>query len=307
MNDEVVVSISCITFNHENYLRECFEGFLMQKCDFKFEVLVHDDASTDNTAKIILEYQAKYPDIFKPLIQRQNQYSQGIRGINAKFNFSRSQGKYIALCEGDDYWTDPFKLQKQVTFLEQNLNYSMCFHNAVLLDENNSSSGLFRPLESREYTAVEILGNWTIPTASVLFRKDKMDFTRCSNPNYIYGDIVMFLTMAEYGKIWCFSEPMSVYRVHPNGMASVKMTTKKLKEIIIHYKEIQNDFSNKYADVLKKEISGCFMFLSLLELKEGKLTFLTPMFRSLMVWPAQFFYNFNSVFVKPSLRKLKLI
>ena len=231
MEDQILVSISCTTFNHADYLRECFDGFLTQKCNFDFEVLVHDDASTDSTAEIILEYQAKYPKIIKPLIQKENQYSKGVRGINANFNFSRSRGKYIALCEGDDFWTDPLKLQKQVNFLEQHLDYSMCFHNAIVLNEQTKNkSELFRPLQDREYSAVEILENWTIPTASVLFRKQNMDFGRCSNPKYLYGDIILFLTMAEYGKIWCFSEPMSVYRIHPQGMTSERMTVSILKK-----------------------------------------------------------------------------
>src|SRR5690625_3999133 len=104
MNKQIV-SISCITYNQSSYIRQCLDGFLMQKCNFKFEVLIHDDASTDNTADIIKEYQAKYPDIIKPIYQAENQYSKGVRGINIRFNFPRAQGKYIALCEGDDYWT----------------------------------------------------------------------------------------------------------------------------------------------------------------------------------------------------------
>jgi len=120
-----LVSVSCITYNHEPYIRQCLDGFLMQQCDFEYEILIHDDASTDGTSEIIREYQEKYPEIIKPIIQTENQWSQGVRGIMAKFNFSRARGKYIALCEGDDYWTDPLKLQKQVDFLENNPEYSL--------------------------------------------------------------------------------------------------------------------------------------------------------------------------------------
>src|SRR5690554_4131282 len=131
-----LVSISCITYNHAPYIRQCLEGFLMQQCDFEYEILIHDDASTDGTSDIIREYQEKYPNIIKPIIQTENQWSQGVRGIMARFNFPRAKGKYIALCEGDDYWTDPLKLQKQVDFLEENENYSFCFHDAIILNQD---------------------------------------------------------------------------------------------------------------------------------------------------------------------------
>lgn len=116
MTKNILVSISCITYNHEPYIRECLDGFIMQKTDFAFEVLIHDDASTDKTADIIREYEAKFPNLIKPIYQTENQFSKKVGSINAKFNYPRAKGKYIALCEGDDYWTDPLKLQKQVDF-----------------------------------------------------------------------------------------------------------------------------------------------------------------------------------------------
>src|SRR5690554_1582208 len=101
-----VVSICCITFNHGKFIREALEGFLSQKTNFCFEVLIHDDASTDDTATIIKEYASRFPNIIKPIFQKENQYSKGIRGMNRRFNFPRAKGKYIAMCEGDDYWID---------------------------------------------------------------------------------------------------------------------------------------------------------------------------------------------------------
>ncbi len=112
-----VVSVICLTYNHAPYIKECLDGFLMQKTDFTFEVIIHDDASTDGTTDIIREYAAKYPDIIKPIIQAENQYSK-----HHDFNkilqvcIDRSKGKYIAMCEGDDYWTDSLKFHKQSTF-----------------------------------------------------------------------------------------------------------------------------------------------------------------------------------------------
>src|SRR5690606_24868156 len=113
-----LVSICCITYNHVKYIRQCLDGFLIQKTNFSYEIIVHDDASTDGTAEIIKEYVKRFPNIFIPICQTENQHSKGIRGVFAKFVFPKSNGKYIAMCEGDDYWTDPLKLQKQVDILE---------------------------------------------------------------------------------------------------------------------------------------------------------------------------------------------
>lgn len=109
---EPLVSICCITYNHAPYIRQCLEGFLIQKTTFPFEILIHDDASTDGTADIIREYEARYPHLIKPIYQVENQYSKGTK-ISSTYNYPRAKGKYIALCEGDDYWTDPLKLQNK--------------------------------------------------------------------------------------------------------------------------------------------------------------------------------------------------
>ena len=136
-NEPPVVSICCITYNHEPYIRDCLEGFVMQQTSFPFEVLIHDDASTDHTADIIREYEAKYPDIIKPIYQTENQYSKKIGSINATFNYPRAQGKYIALCEGDDFWNDENKLQIQYDFMEAHPDYSMCGCGKYLLKQEN--------------------------------------------------------------------------------------------------------------------------------------------------------------------------
>lgn len=107
----------------------------MQKTDFSFEILIHDDASTDGTKEIIEDYSNKYPNLIFPIFQNENQYSKGVRGIMAKFNFPRARGKYIALCEGDDYWTDPLKLQNQIDFLEERKDLGFCFHEVEVIDE----------------------------------------------------------------------------------------------------------------------------------------------------------------------------
>ncbi len=119
-----LVSISCITYNHENYIRNAIEGFLMQKTTFPVEILIHDDASTDKTAEIVREYEKKYPQLIKPIYQTENQYSKN-NALIGRIQRERAVGKYYATCEGDDYWIDPLKLQKQVDFLEANPDYGL--------------------------------------------------------------------------------------------------------------------------------------------------------------------------------------
>ena len=130
--EKIVVSICCITYNHESCIEDALEGFLIQETDFPFEIIIHEDASTDKTAGIIREYEAKYPKLIKPIYQKENQYSKGVQ-ISRTFNFPRAKGDYITICEGDDYWTDPLKLKKQLSFLEKNSDYCMVHTNHDIL------------------------------------------------------------------------------------------------------------------------------------------------------------------------------
>lgn len=136
--NDPLVTICCITYNHENYIRDAIEGFLMQKTDFPFEIIIHDDASTDGTADIIREYEQKYSAIIKPIYQTENQHSKGNRP--SLLTYRAAKGKYIAICEGDDYWTDPLKLQKQIQKMEKHPDCYISFHPAVQrwVDGNNA-------------------------------------------------------------------------------------------------------------------------------------------------------------------------
>ena len=122
--EELMVTIHCLVYNHKPYLRQCLDGFVMQKTNFRFEAIVHDDASTDGSTEIIREYAEKYPEIIKPIIETENQYSKHDGSIG-RIMEAHTYGKYVAICEGDDYWIDPLKLQKQVDFLNNNLDYSL--------------------------------------------------------------------------------------------------------------------------------------------------------------------------------------
>ena len=164
----LMVTIRCITYNHEPYIRQCLEGFIMQKTNFRFEAIVHDDASTDETANIIREYAEKYPDIIKPIFETENQYSK-LDGSIQRIMSEHIHGKYVAMCEGDDYWIDPLKLQKQVDFLESNPKYSMCAHNAFVFYQQKNDVCLFNKTSySGELSVHDAIHAWKIPTASIL-------------------------------------------------------------------------------------------------------------------------------------------
>ena len=251
----IIVSVSCITFNHAPYIRACLDGFLMQKTSFIFEILIHDDCSTDETREIIEEYSKKYPDIIFPIFQTENQYSKGVRGMMARFNFPRSRGKYIALCEGDDYWSDPYKLQKQVDFLEANTDFSICFHNMKILNESNPSAIEFTNSKDQESVSsildLASKGNFMF-TASVVFKKPKDGF-----PNWLtdlpIGDYAIHLFNAQFGKIKFLDQVMGVYRIHAGGVWGSFSKEKLYDRWIPMLEQLQDKFSDEVNKTLRAQ------------------------------------------------------
>lgn len=208
------ISICCITYNHKDYISDCIDGFIMQKTNFPVEILIFDDASTDGTQKIIREYAAKHSNI-RTFLQTENQWIKQKYGL-LDWLFPNAKGKYIALCEGDDYWTDPLKLQKQVDFLEGHNDYSICYHR---VHEQNESDGkiTLEKLNTSEheetYTILDLAKQNIIHTPSVVFRNHIN-----SLPDWLVnspaGDYPLHLLNARYGKIKFFPQPMAVYRLH---------------------------------------------------------------------------------------------
>lgn len=228
-NNIPLVSICCLTYNHESYIKQALDSFLMQQTNFAFEIVIHDDASTDNTAKIIEEYTQKYPKIFKPLLQTENQRSKFGGGMNPRFNFPRARGKYIAVCEGDDYWTDLLKLQKQVDFLESNTEYVLCFHKIKILKPNGELVDDFItkvPKKHQNLIDLAGLGNY-IHTPSVMFKNILKEFPEefFRSP---FGDFFIYLLLAEHGKLHHIEENMAVYR-YGVGVHSTKSKLKMAK------------------------------------------------------------------------------
>ena len=216
------VAVWCITYNQKDYIKDALNGFVMQKTNFPFVVIVHDDKSTDGTSDIILEYAKKYPNIIIPVIESENQWSKG--GLKHIVNIMNSHyriGKYIAFCEGDDYWTSPDKLQTQIDFLESHPEYSMCFHSAKKKYECNSIAWInCENIGDKDYDATDLFVNWTVPTASVVCRKEAMEFyANIKGAERIQNyDIFIILSCAMTGKIRGISKQMSVYRIQGEGL-----------------------------------------------------------------------------------------
>ncbi|MDO5772727.1 MAG: glycosyltransferase [Spirochaetales bacterium] len=248
-NEIPLVSVCCITYNHEPYIAQALDGFLMQKTNFPFEVLIHDDASTDKTADIIREYEKKFPKIIKPIYQKENQYSQGKRDISETWNFPRAKGKYIAMCEGDDYWIDENKLQMQVDFLENNPDYGMCYTKANQLIQK---TGKFSRTKNGSYVKdfEDLLFNGNrVPTLTTVFRKDLLNSylkeIYPQNKGWLMGDYPMWLYFAHESRIKFLDKVTSVYRVLENS-ASHSKDIEKSVNFASSVLRIQNFFSEKY-------------------------------------------------------------
>lgn len=218
----MLVSICCLSYNHEKFIRDALDSILKQKVNFEYEILIHDDASTDRSQEIIKEYEKKYPNIIKPIYQTENQYSKG--GPIDPDNFNRAKGKYLAFCECDDYWIDENKLQKQIDFLENHPEYMGTSHNIYVVDKNKNIKNLnneTRPsLEEHDIVSLnELKYNLGIcgQTATLVCRNfwamlsDKQKSIYCESK--INGDRKINICLVHFGKVKYFADVMSAYRI----------------------------------------------------------------------------------------------
>lgn len=221
-----LVSICCITYNHADYLPEALQGFQMQKIDFPVEILIHDDASTDGTQDLIRAFSAAHPGLVFPILRKENQYSKGITNVS-RFNFERVRGKYVAMCEGDDYWCDPEKLQRQVEYLECHPDCMMTMHSAQVQSLGPSKAEqLMRPFRGdRALTPQQLVDSPAagFPMASLVFRASLIRQLPEYYINCPVGDIPLELMAAAKGSAYYFDRPMSVYRVGVSGSWTDRM------------------------------------------------------------------------------------
>lgn len=280
MDNEVIVSVLCTAYNHEKFIKDAIESVVNQKTDFRYEVIIHDDASTDRTAEIIEEYEKKYPHMIKTILQKENQLQKG-SNICKEYLFPQAKGKYIAFCECDDYWTDENKLQRQVDFLEAHREYSMCMHNAVKLNYVTGEKKLLDTFaEDGTYTQEEQilagLGTDFPAFASYLLRAEWLN----NIPDFFFESKVLDYPIRQYyahcGKVYYFKKPMSVYRVFtPNSY--MKKTSKDqlfyndyTLEMINFFEKFNIYTGQKFNHILEDKIISDYLgFCSSITENEG--------------------------------------
>lgn len=254
-----VVSICCLTFNHESYIAEALDSFLMQVAEFDFEILVHDDASTDGTPGILRDYEARYPGVIRCIYQNDNQYSKGARVFH-QFLWPHAKGKYIALCEGDDYWLSPHKLQKQVKFLDCNPTFAITCHAVSVVNGCNIDfvGEIAAWSEDKIFNLENIVYENFIATCSCVFRNNiTNDF-----PEWYYrlkmGDWSLHILNAQHGHIQYFHEFMAVYRVHSGGIWSGASIAARSEEVVNLYKAVNRFFNYTYNDGISRRLKGIY-------------------------------------------------
>src|SRR5690606_19007200 len=217
-----LVSVSCLAYNHEGVIKKALEGFLMQETTFRVEVLIHDDASTDDTATIIREYESRYPSIFKVIYQTENQYSQKIK-IGNNYQYPRVKGKYYATCEGDDYWTDPLKLQKQFDLMEAAPEIGACFTNALYINElEGTSSAYVTDLKEGLVSVEKVIekGGSIYPTATLMYRRELIGASLSEVIPELAGDEALIFSIAHNSQIYFIDQSTAVYRRWSGGVYS---------------------------------------------------------------------------------------
>ena len=242
-----VVSICSTAYNLESCIVEAIDSFLMQETNFPFEILIRDDCSTDKTDKIIKEYTAHYPKLIKPIYEKENTYSQGIKPMLQVIKIAN--GNYIATCDADDYWTDPLKLQKQVDFLEKDPLYSACFHDCMIIYEGEKSNqkqhlriGNRKIVE--DVNLISIIDENNIDSSSIMFRNFIEEIPKYWTEATSKVDYALMVLIAEHGKIKYLPEVMSVYRVHDSSIWSSRSEVYREEEAIKFYHLLQEHFSD---------------------------------------------------------------
>lgn len=262
-----LVSVCCITYNHERYIAQAIEGFLMQKTNFPYEVVIGEDCSTDTTRETVYEYAAKHPQAIRVVTSERNvgARSNGIRTRSA------ARGRYVALCEGDDYWTNPLKLQKQVDFLQKHPECTVCFHNAEMIyEDQRQESHNYCPSGQKQISGLEdLLRLDFIPTCSVMYRRGVVP----ELPDWFHlaptGDWPLLLLHAEKGKIGYIDEVMGVRRVHSTGawcsLTRTEMEHKNIK--FYHYANAHLGF--RHERLIKTCLSDCYRSLATAYARDG--------------------------------------
>lgn len=226
-NQQPLVTVLCLAYNEESFIRECLDSVLKQQTSFPYEILVYDDASKDNTPNIIQEYANKYPDIFRITLFKENNYQKGLGFYGLRLGFTEARGKYIAYIEGDDYWSDPLKLQKQIDFMESHPDYGCCCTRYRFYYQNSnefSKSDHFESLFSKQQDGIEInhdnyFNIGKLPQMqTAVYKRDIFPQDAYYFKLHNQQDDALFYCMTLYGKIWLMNEITAVYRRRDNSV-----------------------------------------------------------------------------------------
>lgn len=262
------VSVCMITYDHEKYIAQAIESVLMQKTNFSLDLVIGEDNSIDNTRKIVKKYQKKYPNKIKLILNKKS------LGMVPNFiqTLKACKGEYVALLEGDDYWTSPNKLQKQVDFLENNTGFVICFHNARTLNQETGDRSrlFFYGRQKKVWRLDDLLRINFIPTLTCVFKNNLFN----KFPEWYYhafpGDWPLHIINAQYGKIGYIDEAMATYRNHGKGATTGSNPIDNYKRYIKTFENIKSYISPKYKPIVSETISKFYFELSRLYYKEKK-------------------------------------
>ena len=288
-NGKPLVSVICMTYNQAPYIRDALDGIISQEADFSFEVLVHDDASEDGTSGIVAQYARQYPNLISPILQRENQYSKGVDTVRTVV-LPQSRGKYIAYCEGDDFWTASNKLQSQVDFLASHGSYSACVHNSIKLDLSRNQTSVMFGTDDKDYEIEDIIkkGGGCWQTSSLVCKREVCE----DYPAFLlkaagFGDYQLSINAVLKGKIHYYGTPMSMYRFLTKGSWSERcrqnpqMLANSYEQMVDLLKDLNNYTGYAYSDCIKYCIT-----LNQFKADEARMQYrelLAPKYRSVLL------------------------
>lgn len=297
-NKDIMVTVFCTTYNHEKYIRQCLDGFVMQKTNFKYEVIIHEDASTDHTADIIKECEKKYPEIIKPIYENENQYKKGIDYVEM-FCLNNAKGKYIALCEGDDFWVDEYKLQKQFDSMEKNPSCKLCICKVRAVQETGERLEQTYPsieLNTGFYGRFELLEmickEYSFQTSSYFLDKTTLSKYYKEKPSFLkvapVGDWPILLYFSQFD-IYYINDEMSCYRKNSVNSFSTIIHNEQSVKILSFYKgmaDMMNEFDKythfKYHDFCKIFDFYHYHYYMLLQEKNYKEIFSNKLYKEFL-------------------------
>lgn len=286
----ILVAIQCFVYNHEPYLRECLDGFVMQKTNFRFVAIVHEDCSTDNSAAIVREYETKYPDIFRTVYETENQYSKHDGSLGRIMNaaIDATGAKYVAYCEGDDYWTDPLKLQKQVDILESDKTLMACCTACSVVDNHSVT---LKDKDSNDVVKGNIQGRYNLrdffrddhryPTLTVVYRnihKNEIREKYAHTRNPFLGDWTLWICLLIYGDMYYLDEVTAAYRINPTSITHTVKREAWAKASRDICPKVADILPEEYADISKKLRDTRWVWVALIRAYKAERRY------SLMIW-----------------------